>query len=204
MSSEQDPTQAYDLPEEVSSALKKFGLATPIWEREVTKEEIQYFLDRWLYIQILSRNKIEQFPEVKLEKASSNWTILNYGDAMAASPGEYIFGGGDYRINLNRDEEDDDDDGEGGDIVNPGKGTIWKQAFDTVADMLALAHQLGWNGVHVVDGHPLMKWAAWMHALDNGLGLTGFEPTERDQERRERVKRSEVEDAKRFTMRMKR
>lgn len=200
MSEEQNTPQSFDIPEEISYTLKKFGIAVPIWDREITKAEIQYFLDRWLFLQILSSNKVDQFDDVKRERAKSNWTILNYGDAMAASPGEFLFGGGDFTIKPIKDEQDDDDgDAGGGDIVNPGKGTIWRQAYDTVADMLALASRLGWDGVHVVDGHPLMKFAAWMHALDNGLMCTGFEPSERDQERRERIRRSEIEDAKRFT-----
>ena len=117
--------------------------------------------------------------------------IHNYGDAMSSSPGHLLFGGGDYRINL---EEDEDDEGSG--VVNPGKGTIWKQAFDTAAEMVSLAKESGWSAVNIVDGHPMMKWAAWMQAADEHLGVDGYTPTEKDLLRRERVKRSEIDDEK--------
>lgn len=197
MSSENPSSSFSGLSQEVTDNLKQLGLAVPVWDREITHAEIQYFIDRWPYLQILSTNKLEPLDEVQYVTAKSNWTIINYGDALTSSPGKFLFGGGDFRIMLNRD----DDDGGGGDIVNPGKGTIWRQAFDTVGDMIQLAKQLGWEGVHIIDGHPLMKWAAWMKAVEDGMSLSGFSPTERDIARRERVRRSEVEDAKRFSMR---
>lgn len=202
MSSANQPVASYSLPADVAATLKKIGVAVPLWDRAVTPEEIQYFLDRWPYLQILSSNIIDPFEQVEQVTAKSNWIILNYGDAMASSPGKFLFGGGDYRIGVKRKKKEDDDDGDGGALVNPDKGTIWRQSFETAAEMAALAKKLGWEGIHIVDGHPNMKWAIWMHAMDAEMSLTGFEPSERDVERRERVKRSEIEDIKRFHYRM--
>ncbi len=199
MSRDKSHTDGHGLGDGIEQGLKKLGLTVPVWDREVTKAEIQYFIDRWLYLQILSTNKVDTFDEVQQVRAKTNWNILSYGDALTSSPGEFIFGGGDFRI---KPKNEDDDDGEGGGIVNPDKGTIWAQAFATVGEMVALAQQLGWSGIHVVDGHPLMKWAAWMHAVDEEMSLSGYEPLEKDIARRERVKRSESEDAKRFTVRV--
>ncbi len=197
MSVEDQEKNKNNLPEEITDNLKRLGLAVPVWEREVTAAEIQYFIDRWPFLQILSMNALDSLEEVELLRAKkSNWTILNYGDALASSPGEFLFGGGDFRISLS-DDEDDGDSGDG--IVNPDKGTIWRQAYVTAEEMVTLAKELGWAGIHIVDGNPLMKWAAWMHAMDDKMELTGFKPSKRDQERRERVKRSELDDIKLFT-----
>src|SRR3990167_2918354 len=204
MNIESRPPESYHLPPDLAEGLKKVGLTVPVWDREITDEEIQYFLDRWQFVQILSNNVLDPFSAVKRVKAKTDWTILNYGDAMATSPGAFLFGGGDYRIGVKRKKKkgDDDGDGDGGDLVNPDKGTIWRQAFETAAEMVELARRMGWEGIHIVDGHAIMKWAIWMHVADAQLTISGYEPSERDAERRERVKRSEVEDIKRFQLRL--
>lgn len=205
MSTDQyQPSESYSLPPEVLEGLKKIGLTVPVWDRALTHEDIQYFLDRWLFVQIVSSNLLDPYPEVKRVRAKTCWTILNYGDAMSTSPGAFLWGGGDFRIGSKRkksSDQDGEDDNGGGDLVNPDKGTVWRQAFETAAEMVALAQALGWKGVHVVDGHALMKWAVWMHATDAQLHVSGFEPSQRDVERRERIKRSEIEDIKRFQVR---
>ena len=170
----------------LNQTLEQFGLAVPIWDRPVTREEIQYFLDRWPYLQIMSVQTVQPLPEAEcILSKQSNWTIINYGDAMCSSPGEFLFASGD-----------DDRDGGGG--ANPGKGTIWRQAYLTVSDMVILAKSMGWEKIHVVDGHPLMKWAVWMHTLDEAMSVSGFNPSDQDRARRERVKRSQLDDEKLF------
>jgi len=180
---------------EAIESMKKMGLGLPIWDRPVSSAEIQYFLDRWPFLQILSTNELPVREEVEQLKAPSGWTVLNYGDAFASSPGQFLFGTGKFRR-----ANDEEDDGDGDASLNPGKGTVWRQAFDTATYMAGLAKQLGWTGIHVVDGHAMMKWAIWMGAVDGGLEISGFEPSERDVERRERVKRSAIEELKRFRM----
>ncbi len=107
---------------------------------------------------------------------------------MSSSPGQLLFAGGDFRLLL------EDEDGSDGGIINPGKGTLVKQAFDTAAEMIRLAQQFQWRGVEIVDGHPLMQWAAWMQTEDDAYPMTGFNPTDKGSTKRERVKRSVIED----------
>ncbi len=185
-------TDMQKMPTEVVEGLKKLGLKPSVWERPITPEEIQYLLDHCPFLQIVSSNVVDPLAEPVFFTAQSGWVVHNYGDAMSSSPGHLLFGGGDFRMRAS-DEEDDGDDGG---VINPGKGTVWKQAFDTAAEMVELAKQLGWKGVQIIDGHPAMKWAAWMKASDERLGVDGYTPSERELAKRARVKRSEVDDHK--------
>lgn len=163
------------LLDEALDTLRKLGLGTAVWDRPVSPQEIAYFLDRWPFVQLLSSNELPVREQVEQITAPTGWVILNYGDAMASSPGRHLFG----------DAEQD-----------PPRGTIWRQTFETAAHMVALAQQLGWQGIHVVDGHPMMKWAVWNAALDRDLNVTGFEPETDDYDRRARIKRAALEDLK--------
>lgn len=178
------------LPEDIQQSLEKLNLQNVDALRSISVEEILYLLDRCPFLQIVSMGQALPFEEPQFITAKTGWVIHHYGDAMSSSPGELLFGGGDFRILLN----DDDDDGGDTGIVNPGKGTIIRQAFDTAGEMIALAKQLGWAGVKLVDGHPLMMWAAWMQATDEGYPLEGYEPSEKDRKKRGRIKRSQQED----------
>lgn len=168
--------------------LEKLGLGEIDWNRPVTPEEIQYLLAHWPFLQMVSTGGTPSLDEPQFYTAKSNWVIHLYGDAMSSSPGELLIGGGDYRVLLGEAET-------AGELINPGKGTIWKQAFDTAQKMIELAQQkFQWPGVNIVDGHPVMKWAAWMKAMDDGFPFEGYQPSENDYAKRERIKRSEVED----------
>lgn len=61
-----------------------------------------------------------------------------------------------------------------------------KQAFLTAGDMVALAIQQGWLGVHIVAGERHMQWAAWALAESNGLDVKGFDPSADEKLRAER------------------
>jgi hypothetical protein len=173
------------LPQAVIEGLQKLGLQPSVWERPLTPEELQYLIDHCPFLQMVSTNIIDPLEEPAFFTAKSGWVVHYYGDAMSSSPGHCLFARG-------FSEGDDDDDGAGG----AGLGTIWKQAFDTAAEMVAYAKAHGWRGVHVIDGHPLMQWAAWMKASDEGLAVEGYTPSEQALHKRQRVKRSEVEDYK--------
>lgn len=177
MADEKEETVGSALSEEKTAALKeaewqktlrRLGLG----ETDVTNvnaSDILYIAERWQFLQVVeSGGSKEPFDEPQLITAKSGWTIINYGDAMATSPGKFLFGGGYFRISS------DDDDDEGGGIVNPKKGTIFKQAFDSAAEMIQLAKELGWDGVQIVDGHPNMQRAAWVEACRIGVRLDGF------------------------------
>ncbi len=49
------------------------------------------------------------------------------------------------------------------------KGQLIKQTYDTMYDMVELAMKRGWAGIEIVDGTPIMKWAAWAIAKEKGL-----------------------------------
>lgn len=148
--------------------LQRLGMQEPTIE-EVRPSDISYLAERWQFLQVVeSTGNQVRLENPELITAKSGWTIVNYGDAMATSPGKWIFRGGYWQISLN---EDDDDDGG---IVNPGKGTIHKQAFDSAAEMIQLAQQFEWGGVQIVDGHPNMQEAAWVEACRIGVRMDGF------------------------------
>jgi hypothetical protein len=174
--------------------MRQLGLAVPVWERPVTPFEVQYFLDRWPFLQIISTNELPILEEAQVLTAPNSWVVLSYGDAMASSPGQFLFGAASPQANDKADSA-----GDGDAIGVPAlAGTVWRQAYETCLFMAKMARELGWEGVYIVDGHPMMKWAIWMAALDHGLAIDGFTPSEQDKERRERVKRSIAEDLKRL------
>lgn len=174
-----------DLPAEIQARLEKLNIGDVDWARGLSPEEILYLLNRCPFLQIVSTGNAEPLPEPKFITAKSGWTIHHYGDAMSSSPGELLFKSSDFRKLFETEDET---------IANPGKGTLVKQAYDTAAEMVKLAQEFHWQGIKIVDGHPLMMWAAWMQATDDAFSLEGYDPEEKDIEKRERVKRSDVED----------
>src|SRR3990167_2027005 len=132
---------------EWQQTLRKLGLAdTDI--TQVRPEDVLYLVDRWQFLQVVENGgKCKSYDEPKIIKLSSGWDLIDYGNAMATSPGKFLYGSGYFHSS-------DDDDGEGGSgVVNPGHGTIFKQAFDSAAELIRFAQAQGWEGVLIVDGH---------------------------------------------------
>lgn len=177
------------LDPQVENALKQLGIAQIDWKRHISAADVLYLLDHCPFLRITNTAALPPGETVSLQlvEAKSGWHIHHEGNAMSSSPGEFLFFGGDFRI---RTPEDKDQGGEGSGTVNPGKGTVVNQAVMTAFDMVTLAHKLGWEGVRVIDGHPLMVWAAWMQALDLGVALEGYAPTAQDIVKRSRVKKA--------------
>jgi hypothetical protein len=73
------------------------------------------------------------------------------------------------------------------------RGTIVKQAVDTAAEMVFLAMQKKWPGITVLEGHERMKWAAWVMANDHEYPMQGYQPTDADVAKQERLRRSRAE-----------
>lgn len=150
------------------------------WSRPITAKDLEYLYDRYPFLQLLSIDpNFEAGVEPKFITLSSNWVAHDYGDALTSSPGEFLYGG--YA------DENEEDGVEGG-SANPGKGTIVKQAVDTAAEMVSIAIEKGWPGIDIIDGHELMKWAAWNEAQNHEIVVNGYEPDETAHKRRERVK----------------
>lgn len=156
------------------------------WTGPVRHEDVQYLLSRYPFLQII--NTDAHFPEGGVEpkfiKADSGWVIHDYGDAMSASPGDLLYG--------NYSEKEGEEGGEG----SGGKGTIIKQAYLTAQEMIAIAIQKQWQGINIIDGSPLMKWAAWMAAEDQEFGYSGYEPSDEDHKKRARVRKYIAEISK--------
>lgn len=158
--------------------LKRLGLAN-VDITQVRPEDILYLADRWQFLQVVeSTGKHDAYDEPKFIEASSGWTIIDYGNAMCTSPGKLMFGG--YR-------SDDDDEGGGSGGVNPGHGTIFKQAFDSAAAIIQLAKEYGWKGVLIIDGHPYMQRAAWTEAVKIGVRLEGYSADVASELKRRRI-----------------
>ena len=175
---------------EWEKTLARMGLAT-VDVTQVRDSDILYLAEQWQFLQVVeSGGHVEPLPEPQIITAKSGWNILNFGDAMATSPGKWIFRGGYFQWT---DNQDDQGDGSGG-IVNPGKGTIHKQAFDSACEVIQLAKELGWRGVQIVDGHPNMQRAAWVEACRIGVRMDGFVPDVAAEKQRRRIVSATVEE----------
>ena len=177
-----------DIEKKIQEASEKLNVDID-WARSISVEEILYLLDHCPFLQIVDTKAALEDQKLELVEADSGWVIHNYGDAISSSPGGLLYGGGYFRI-LFGDEEDDEG---GSGIVNPGKGTIVKQAFDTAVQMVVMAHQKGWSGIQIVDGHPLMQRAAWIKASQLNMTVEDFTPDQHDLAVRDRVELSENE-----------
>lgn len=148
--------------------------------RSVTPSDVLYLFDRMPFLQIVNADaETYQEPHFNIVRAKTQWDVQDYGDAMAASPGRFLFNGTYVAA-----QEDDDESGGGS--VNGGHGTIVNQAVLTAQEMVDMAQAASWGGVLIVDGHPLMQWAAWSHARKIGLYLEGFDSEQVDVEKHER------------------
>lgn len=164
----------------------KAELAHMKWLGKISDEEINALLARFPFLQITQVEASEQdVVEACFIEAPNGWTITDYHVGMSSSPGKYF-------LFTDMAEEDDGEGGksrDGGGGVPKGSGTVIKQAFDTAAFMVALAHERGWLAFHVVDGHPSMTWAAWVAAQEYGIDVLNYEPSAEDKKRLERLRR---------------
>lgn len=168
---------------EWQKTLKRLGLGD-IDITEVRPSDVLYLAEHWQFLQVVeSSGTREPLEKPEIIEAKSGWEIINWGDAMATSPGKLLFGGGYFRVSSG----DGDDDEGGGGIVNPKKGTFVKQAFDSAAEIIQLAKAKGWKGVQIVDGHPNMQRAAWVEACRIGVRLDGYTPDVDAEKKRRRI-----------------
>ena len=136
-----------------------------------------------------AKAKVEESPKFILAK--SGWLIQDFGNALISSPGELLFQDdvGDWFLISAGEESDGGEGGDGGDT----RGTFTKQVVDTGAEMLFVAIERGWEGVKILEGHPLMQWAAWVMATDRNFKLEGYEPNQQEKNKRDRLRRSASE-----------
>ncbi len=156
--------------------------------RPVSSQEIQYLINRYPFLRVLDAqtdfNEIEVLPSPRLVKADTGWLMQDFGFYICSSPGELLYG------NYAWAESKEGEEGEGASELNPGRGTLIKQAFDTAADMVALGKSHGWETLYILEGTELMEWAAWVIGEELGLKVEGYEPSRLDEEKKARLKRS--------------
>ncbi|HLD16303.1 MAG TPA: hypothetical protein VJB02_01105 [Coxiellaceae bacterium] len=186
----------YPLFEELCGQIEQIGVESfeDIVFRPVSKADLEYLKDRYPFMQLISGREDRTIAEQPtFIQAKSGWIIYDYGDALCASPGVFIYAGGDYRIAVKKGRKEDEGGEGGGALINGGHGTIVKQAVDTGAEMMWIAMEREWPGASVVEGHRWMKWGAWMLAEDREFPLGGYIPTEEDQKRRRHLRRKPEE-----------
>jgi hypothetical protein len=172
--------------------LAGIDLASDVF-RPFKQSDVEYLINKYPFIQVVNTTGL--FEDVKLEfiTAQSGWKIFYYGDALATSPGEFLFGGGDYtellrQVLLTEEETSKGGESSGG-MVNPGKGTIFNQIFDTASDIVSLIMKYGWGGIEIVDGTAFMKAALWAVAKASDVYIEGYTPTEEDEKRLKRLEK---------------
>lgn len=180
--------------EQIEDTANQLNLKDIDWRRQPSQTDMEYLVDHAPFLQIIDMSAtptIEQ--EVKILKAATNWNIHYYGDAMSSSLGLFLYGGGDFRFRFPDSDDDDEGGGAAGGILNPGQGTFRNQSVLTAGEMISLAKKWGWKGARIIDGHPLMKWGAWLKAAEIDLPLTGYAPDQRAKEKNKRLQRSREE-----------
>lgn len=150
----------------------------------ITHDDVLYLLNhRFPYLQLISSNPAwEETIVPRFLKARSGWIIHDYGQAMSVSPGRLIYGPGNPEVVA---EEGGADTG-----GSSGRGTIIEQTFTTAEAMVQLAMDKGWPGVEIIAGTDLMKSSVWIVAQMAGYSLKGYEPSEKDTQKRDRVLRA--------------
>lgn len=163
--------------------------ATFSWD--LRTPDIQYLIDRCPFLQIVDTKVVtDPPPEPEFTTLKSGWTLYDYGNALSCSPGLYLYAGGDFRMRVAGEE----DDGDEGAIINPGKGTLINQIYETAIEMVEIADDRAWEGLLIVDGQELMKWAAWVEAYDRGFHIYGYEPGDKAFAKRRRIRRTVKEE----------
>ncbi len=177
-----------DITLQMQQTLRELGIEEVDWKRHVSAGDVLYLLDQCPFLQIMDTalQLSPQLPELKLMTAKSGWKIHDYGNAISSSPGELLYG---RPGKVRKRGALQDEDQEGG----SGTGTLVNQAVITAWEMVELAKERGWEGIQLIDGHPLMAWAAWMRAADSEMTLEGYTPTAQDFSKRRRIKQSATE-----------
>jgi hypothetical protein len=173
-----------DLDQQLQQTLRDLGMSGTDWQRRISASDMVYLLDQCPFLQITDTGvqSDTELPALQIITAQSGWKIHNYGNALSSSPGELLFG--NPRLKPTRLDAKDDSGG-GGDS---GTGTMVNQAVITAIQMVEIAIAQGWSGVLLIDGHPLMAWAAWMKTLESDMEMEGFTPTAKDYAKLKRVK----------------
>ncbi len=114
-----------DIEQTLETLSKQHGIDVDVL-RDLSADDIHYLLYQCPFLQVANTHPRLNglHSEVQILRSDSGWNILDYGDAMCSSRGEWLFSSAE------RDQ-----------IKNPGKGTFINQAFATATQMVQLAKQ---------------------------------------------------------------
>ena len=185
--------------QELKKTLGELGL-TVDWQRPITPDDITYLLEKRPFIQLTTADGgVTTMDPPTITIAKTGWVIINYGDAICSAAGNqlYNYGGMPYRLG-GQEPNDEGDETDWGEPI----GTIHGQVFNTALELVELAKKQGWHNIHIIDGMPKMIWATWHNALKSDMTVSNYSPTKDDEEYRQRLLRSEIDD-QRYAKRIK-
>ena len=144
----------------------------------ITSENIEYLLNLYPYIQIISTTAVFAEPvDVKFITIENGWTVQDYEEAMCVSIGKNLYMGGEYHsLYDNKSEEK--------------HGTVTWQAINAAIKMAEMAQEKGWPGINIIDGTPIMCFTIWQAATSLGMTVEGFTPSKEDNDKAQRIKDS--------------
>jgi hypothetical protein len=150
----------------------EFGL-----KRAITPQEVDNLLSCYAFVHIVNPKGVGS-GQIHFIRSNSGWLILNYGNAMAASPGETLYDHGNYITDEN------------GNLVRvcSGTGTRVSKIINTAADMVRIVkEEEHWPEIYILNGHPLMRWGIWKAAKDLQIPVIGYEPSKEDEAKYDRI-----------------
>ncbi len=175
-----------NINEQVEQALQELGMSgADHWKQRISARDVVYLLDHCPFLEISDPRQqppAQDIQPLKIVTARSGWKIHDFKNMLSSSPGELLYG---------NPNEEDEGGGSGGRF--PKAGTLINQAVITAFEMIEIAERHGWPGIQLVDGHPLMVWAAWVQTLDSGMEIEGYTPTAKDYAKWRRLKSARPE-----------
>lgn len=160
--------------------------------REISAKDVKHLLDRRPYLQIANSGESELgICDPVVKKTDTGWTMHDYFDAISAGPGDFL----DEVYIPSRSPKEEGGEGSGVGEAKPpeetqGAGTLKKQSFETAAELVAMVKERGWEGINMASDNEFMLWATWVAGQENGIATSGFEPSDQQKEKYDRIKRA--------------
>lgn len=199
------------------SQTKQEAIESIFQQPEISPEQVKALLNLYPFLQIVNGAMDEsRLDPMQYRTAKNGWRICDYGEAISSSNPVYLDMQDESLIikALNEIEDEEDDEGSSGNSgdseggsgsvsdddeeldennsyqgprTKKGSGSLISQAFHTAQEMIEIAAAREWEGVIIVDGHPVMKRAAWMACEQHNLSYGGFKPEETDWKKFQRI-----------------
>jgi hypothetical protein len=179
--------------------------------RAVSEQDVRHLKNLHPYLQIKNTGSTPLgLCDAVVKNTQTGWVMHDYFDAIATAPADFLGAGYLDEGKASDDDQDQDDQDEqapeqtqkGADAEEgeedsgigelertSGNGSPIKQAIDTAQEIVELVQERGWEGIEILSDHELMQWATWIAAQDHNLPTVGFEPTDEQKAKYERIKR---------------